>query len=147
MHVYYSDYIVQAENYQNPFIPYTSGTYYSVNTNALQIVSFTYMNTHENDDIGLISSDIQQQSQLIFSQQSAITGKDTSQGIFKLIIYLEKKAKIKYQQNIYQAELGHFLNWWFLQHIVFCWLHLAKPAIHFATTQKRARRPNVYFQL
>ncbi|EAR86892.1 transmembrane protein, putative (macronuclear) [Tetrahymena thermophila SB210] len=115
MHVYYSDYIVQAENYQNPFIPYASGTYYSVNTNALQIVSFTYMNTHVNDDIGLISSDIQQQSQLIFSQQSAITGTDASQGIFKLIIYLEKSKELNINRTYTKlssviSQIGGFYN-------------------------------------
>ncbi|EAR86895.1 transmembrane protein, putative (macronuclear) [Tetrahymena thermophila SB210] len=115
MHVYYSDYIVQAENYQNPFIPYASGTYYSVNTNALQIVSFTYMNTHVNDDIGLIGSDIQQQSQLLFSQQSAITGQDTSLGFFKLIIYLEKSKELNINRTYTKlssviSQIGGFYN-------------------------------------
>ncbi|KAL4463998.1 hypothetical protein ABPG74_005935 [Tetrahymena malaccensis] len=91
--IYFSNNIVKPFDFNNPFEPFGQSTYYYVNLNQLQIIEFTYMNTHVIDDLGLITSSIKQQNKLIFSQNVQSTTSDNSSGIFQVGIYLEKNKE------------------------------------------------------
>ncbi|KAL4463996.1 hypothetical protein ABPG74_005933 [Tetrahymena malaccensis] len=93
LQIYFSNNIVKPFDFNNPFEPFGQSAYYYVNLNQLQLIQFTYMNTHVIDDLGLITSSIKQQNQLIFSQNLQSTTTDISQGIFQVGIYLEKNKE------------------------------------------------------
>ncbi|EAR85869.2 transmembrane protein, putative (macronuclear) [Tetrahymena thermophila SB210] len=91
--VYFSNNLVKPFDFNNPFEPFSESAYYYVNLNQLQIIQFTYMNTYVIDDLGLITSSIKQQKQLIYSQNIQSTNSDISKGIFQIGIYLEKNKE------------------------------------------------------
>ncbi|EAS00660.2 transmembrane protein, putative (macronuclear) [Tetrahymena thermophila SB210] len=97
--IYYTDRIVQTQNFEQPFKNVGKTQYYNIFYDYLQQSSFVFTNTKISDDIGLLVESLSIQTQLQFVNDRYQLQSKTTNEFFEISIYLDKNKENSYYRS------------------------------------------------
>ncbi|KAL4479435.1 hypothetical protein ABPG73_019417 [Tetrahymena malaccensis] len=97
--IYYTDRIVQTQNFQQPFKTIGKTQFYNIFYDYLLKSNFIFSNTHVQDDIGYFAESLQTQTQLQFVMDRYQLQSKTTNEFFNISIFLDKNKENSYYRT------------------------------------------------